>query len=152
MKYLGSILGFTKERNNDIMRVYRKKIAEASFVFLPAISELVANSPAERFYISPERAAAVVTSMDSGKPLPRMRSNKAELYGELYRRFVERKKLYPDKPAKTIMASIVVEPAPKFYLTPRSLQEIYFKIKNGWYEKQHDKIQDIDAARRERKA
>ena len=134
------------------MRVYRNKIAEASFIFLPAISELVANSPAERFYISPERAAAVVTAMDSGKPLPRMRSNKAEMYSEIYRRFVERKNIYPDKSTKDIVASIVIEPAPKFYLTPRSLQEIFFKIKNGWYEKQHNKLQGFGTACGEREA
>lgn len=49
MKYFGSILEFTRERNNDLMRAYREKLAEASIIVMPVIFELVAQSPASRF-------------------------------------------------------------------------------------------------------
>ena len=38
MKYFGSILDFTRERNADLMRVYRDKLAEASIIVMPVIS------------------------------------------------------------------------------------------------------------------
>lgn len=152
MKRFGSILDFTKERNNDIMKVYRKKIAEAGFIFLPAIFELVANSPAERFYVSPRRATLVISTMASGKPMPRMRSNKVEMFNEIYRRYQEKKKLCPEKSIKNIVPEIVYEPAPKFYLTARTLHIIVQRINNGWYDKHIANAQHICPAKGEREA
>lgn len=60
MKYFGSILDFTRERNADLMRVYRDRLAEASIIVMPVIFQLVADSPASRFWVSEERAAIVI--------------------------------------------------------------------------------------------
>ena len=76
MKYFGSILEFTRERNEDLMRVYREKLSEASIIVMPVIFELVAQSPSSRFWVSEERAAIVISAMAAGRPMPRMRKNK----------------------------------------------------------------------------
>ena len=66
MKYFGSILDFTRERNADLMRVYRDRLAEASIIVMPVIFQLVADSPASRFWVSEERAAIVISAMAAG--------------------------------------------------------------------------------------
>lgn len=69
MKPLGSVLAFTRERNAALLRAYRKQVGSARFIRLDEIGERVVNSPAERFWVSEERAAVVVSAMMRGKPV-----------------------------------------------------------------------------------
>lgn len=142
MKYFGSILDFTRERNADLMRVYRDRLAEASIIVMPVIFQLVADSPASRFWVSEERAAIVISAMAAGKPMPRMRSNKCEMFEEIYRRYLLMREDYPDKSVYELVTKIVNQPAPKFYLTPRTVGEFIYRIKNGWYDNQYDRYRD----------
>ena len=146
MKYFGSILDFTKERNADLMRAYRERLAEASVIVMPVIFELVAQSPASRFWVSEERAAIVISAMVAGKPMPRMRSNKREMFTEIYRRYLVMREVCPDKSVYELVTKIVNQPAPKFYLTPRTVGEFIYRIKNGWYDNQYDRYRDCKAA------
>ena len=149
MKYFGSILDFTKQRNADLMRVYRDRLAEASIIVMPVIFQLVADSPASRFWVSEERAAIVISAMAAGKPMPRMRSNKREMFEEIYRRYLLMRKDYPDKSVYELVTKIVNQPAPKFYLTPRTVGEFIYRIKNGWYDNQYDRYRDCRTTRGE---
>ena len=146
MKYFGSILDFTKQRNADLMRVYRDRLAEASIIVMPVIFQLVADSPASRFWVSEERAAIVISAMAAGKPMPRMRSNKREMFTEIYRRYLVMREDYPDKSVYELVTKIVNQPAPKFYLTPRTVGEFIYRIKNGWYDKSNDRYKDCRTA------
>lgn len=146
MKYFGSILEFTRERNKDLMRVYREKLSEASIIVMPVIFELVAQSPSSRFWVSEERAAIVVSAMAAGRPMPRMRKNKREMFEEIYRRFVVMHEQQPDKSVYELVALIVNQPAPKFYLTARTVGEFIYRIKNGWYENQYNRYRNCTAA------
>lgn len=142
MKYYGSILDFTKERNEDLMRAFREQLAKARFVVMPNIFELVAGSAASRFWVSEERATIVISAMIAGKPLPRMRSNKREMFEEIYRRYLLAREKNPQKSVYELVSKIVNQPAPKFYLTPRTVGEFIYRIKNGWYDKQYDRYKD----------
>lgn len=142
MKYFGSIMDFTAQRNDDLMRVYRKQLKDARFIIMPDIFELVANSPASRFWVSEERAAIVISAMWAGKPLPRMRSNKREMFEEIFHRFCVERELNPSASVYELVAKIVNQPAPKFYLTPRTVGEFIYRIKNGWYDKQFDRYRE----------
>jgi hypothetical protein len=145
MKYFGSILDFTKERNEDLLRVYREQLARASYIVMPEIFALVADSPARRFWVSEERAAIVVSAMLAGKPLPKMRSNKREMFEEIYRRFLILRSEHPKKSVYELVTAVVNQPAPKFYLTPRTVGEFIYRMKNGWYDNQFDRYrQDTD--------
>lgn len=146
MKYFGSILEFTRERNEDLMRVYREKLSEASIIVMPVIFELVAQSPSSRFWVSEERAAIVISAMAAGKPIPRMRKNKREMFEEIFRRFVVMHEQQPDKSVYELVALIVNQPAPKFYLTARTVGEFIYRIKNGWYENQYNRYRNCTAA------
>lgn len=139
MKYFGSVLNFTHLRNQDLMRAYRQCIAKADHIVMPQIFSLVAKSPASRFWVSEERAAVVISAMATGKPLPPMRHNKREMFLEIYRRYLIAKKQYPHKYTNELVAKIIQEPAPQFYLTPRTVGELIYRIKNGFYDKQYDR-------------
>lgn len=146
MKCFGSILEFTRERNKDLMRVYREKLSEASIIVMPVIFELVAQSPSSRFWVSEERAAIVISAMAAGRPMPRMRKNKREMFEEIFRRFVVMHEQQPDKSVYELVALIVNQPAPKFYLTARTVGEFIYRIKNGWYENQYNRYRNCTAA------
>ena len=130
------------------MRAFREQLALARFIVMPEIFELVAESPASRFWVSEERAAIVIAAMEAGKPLTRMRRNKREMFEEIFRRYLALRDLHPDKSLFELVSIVVHQPAPKFYLTPRTVGEFIYRIKNGWYDKQFDRYrQDIDGER-----
>lgn len=141
MKHVGSIFNFTHQRNQDLMRAYRLCLAKADHIVMPQIFSLVAQSPASRFWVSEERAAAVISAMAKRKPLPAMRHSKREMFLEIYRRYLIAKKQNPHKYTKELVAKIIQEPAPQFYLTPRTVGEIIYRIQNGFYDKQYDRYQ-----------
>lgn len=142
MKYYGSILDFTKERNQELLRVYQEKLSEAGYIIMPKIFEQVANSPCSRFWVSEERAAIVISSLLAGKSLPNMRKNKREMFDEIFRRFLAVREKYPEKSIYALAIMVVNQPAPKFYLTPRTVGELIYRIKNGWYDKQFNRYKD----------
>ena len=142
MKYYGSILDFTQERNQELMRVYQDKLSKAGYIVMPEIFEQVANSPCSRFWVSEERAAIVISSLLAGKILPNMRKNKREMFDEIFRRFLIVRERYPEKSIYALAIMVVNQPAPKFYMTPRTVGELIYRIKNGWYDKQFNRYRD----------
>lgn len=142
MKYYGSILDFTKERNQELLRVYQEKLSEAGYIIMPKIFEQVANSPCSRFWVSEERAAIVISSLLAGKSLLNMRENKCEMFDEIFQRFLVLREKYPEKSIYALATMVVNQPAPKFYMTPRTIGELIYRIKNGWYDKQFNRYKD----------
>lgn len=150
MKYYGSILDFTQERNQELMRVYQDKLSKAGYIVMPEIFEQVANSPCSRFWVSEERAAIVISSLLAGKILPNMRKNKREMFDEIFRRFLIAREQYPEKSIYALAIMVVNQPAPKFYMTPRTAGELIYRIKNGWYDKQFNRYKDYSQVNKEK--
>lgn len=147
-KHFGSIMDFARQRNDDIMRAYREQLALANYIIMPEIFKKVAEAPAKRFWVSEERAAVEVSRMLVGKPFSRMRTNKREMFKEIFRRYIALHDLHPDKSLFELVSIVVHQPAPKFYLTPRTVGEFVYRIKNGWYDKQFDRYRkDIGGER-----
>ena len=147
-KHFGSIMDFTRQRNDDLMCAYRQQLALANYIVMPEIFEKVAESPARRFWVSEERVAVEVSRMLVGKPFSRMRQNKREMFEEIFRRYLALRDLYSDKSLFELVSVIVHQSAPKFYLTPRTVGEFIYRIKNGWYDRQFDRYRkDIDGER-----
>lgn len=136
MKSFGSVLAFTRERNAALLKVYRQQVAATDNIRLNEIGEKIVNSPSPRFWVSEERAAAVVSAIMRGKPvLETMRPSKREMFSEIYRRVVELKKRHPDWRLCQLIFEVVNSPAPKFYMEASSALERLFKIRNGWYDR-----------------
>lgn len=134
MKPFGSSVEFTRARNADIMRVFRQKLVEAKTVRMLDIFKEVAESPSSRFWVSEERAAIVIASMQAGRPLPRMTDNKRRMFEEIYRRYSLLRKSNPHRSIIELASIVVHQPAPEFYFTPRSVGEFIYRIRNGYYD------------------
>lgn len=126
------------------MRVFRERLSSAKRVVMPEIFKQVAESPAKRFWVSEERASIVISAMLSGRPVPRMRDCKREMFEEIYRRVLVERKKHPGMTIYELVAKVVNQPAPKFYLTPRTVGEFICRVKRGWYEQFDRYRQDID--------
>lgn len=135
MKSFGSVLSFTRERNAALLKAYREQVDTTSFIRLNEIGEKIVNSPSPRFWVSEERAAAVMSAIMRGKPvLETMRSTKREMFEEIYKRVVALKEKHPDWHLCQLVFEVVNSPAPKFYMEASSALERLFKIRNGWYD------------------
>lgn len=135
MKSFGSVLDFTRERNAALLKAYREQVDAASFVRLNEIGEKIVNSPSPRFWVSEERAAAVVSAIMRGKPvLETMRPTRREMFEEIHRRVVALKEQHPDWHLCQLVFKVVNSPAPKFYMEVSSALERLFKIRKGWYD------------------
>ena len=128
-------MAFTRERNAALLKAYREQIEAVEFVRLNEVGERIVNSPAPRFWVSEERAAAVVSALMRGKPvLETMRPTKREMFEEIHRRVVALRELHPDWSLCLLVFKVVNSPAPKFYMKTSSALERLFKIRNGWYD------------------
>lgn len=135
MKRIGSFFEYEKQRNDDLLRAYRKDIETCKVIRMPEVWQRVANSPSVRFWVSEERAAIVVAQMMKGDRLSNMRPLKKEMYYEIFRRVRKQLRQYPQMSVLTACIKVVNSPAPKFYMTPKSVKVTIYKIKNQYFEK-----------------
>lgn len=138
MKYFGSTVEFTRQRNADIMRVFRQKLAEADFIRMDDICRQVAESPSSRFWVSEHRAAIVISAMESGRAVLCMTESKREMFAEIFRRYQLIRPQYPEMTILELASEIVNQPAPKFYFTPRTVREFICRIRNGYYDRKEE--------------
>ena len=120
------------------MRVFRQKLVEADFIRIDDICRQVAESPSSRFWVSAERAAVVISSMEAGRALPCLTEMKREMFNEIFRRYKNMRRLCTQESLLDLVAVIVNQPAPKFYLTPRTIREFVRRIRNGYYDRRHN--------------
>lgn len=132
------------------MWVYQEELSKAGYIVMPKIFEQVANSPCSRFWVSEERAAIVISTLLAGKVIPNMRKNKREMFDEIFRRFLIVREQYPEKSIYALAIMVVNQPAPKFYMTPRTVGELIYRIKNGWYDKQFNRYKDYSLIDKEK--
>ena len=124
MKKVGTKFEYTEQRNANLIAVYRKKLGECKVIKLGDVLKETVNEPSERFWVSEERAAAVMMKMMRGDELNDMSPMKREMFRDIYRRVREIKEKHPQKPIIEIVAVVVESPAPHFYLTPGSAKVI----------------------------
>lgn len=136
MKYRGSFLEFTHQRNADLIRAFRLQLLNHKHSDVASISRCIADMPSARFWVSEERAAIVLARMLKGIPLPEdMRQPKREMFCELFRRLKKLMLTTPGMPMRKMAAILVTSPAPKFYMAPSSIRETIYKIRNGYYDR-----------------
>ena len=135
MKHKGSIMECSVERAEDLLRAYRKCIEECRYIRMPDIYEKISKMPAAQFWVSSTRAALVISAMMKGEcNLYRMHPLKREMYEEIYRRVLELSELHPEMTITDLCADVVAQPAPKFYLTAKSIKVTICRIRKKWLE------------------
>ncbi|MCC8038853.1 MAG: hypothetical protein LIP02_12105, partial [Bacteroidales bacterium] len=96
MKSPGAISDFARDRDSDILDTCRRVMASVSHIRIADIALTVASSPARRFYVSEERATAVVCSMLKGRDtLARMVPLRREMFSEIFTRYKDLRSLHP---------------------------------------------------------
>ena len=143
MKYKGCILDYTNERNKELVDTLCRCLRNAKHIRMFDICKEVADSPCSRFWVSEERATIIISAMLAGRPMSKMRPNKREMFAEIYRRFVALRPLYPDRPMSELVSKIVHQPAPKFYLTYRTVNLMIQHVKNGWYQRKFNRYRQV---------
>lgn len=140
-----SCFEYMHERNEDLMRAYRKVLSQQfhsnESIILKNVFKEVAEMPAQRFWVSEERAKSVIQSMMHGNKLTHMGKQKKEMFREIYKRYKELKKQLPHMSIEEHITLVCNQQAPKFYLTSKSVKVIIYRIKSKWYEKQRLKLQ-----------
>lgn len=132
MKPIGSKFEYEDERDEDLFCTFRLLIEETSHIKLRDIYIQLVDMPAQRFWVSEERAAIVISDMFKGKSLKGMRPNKKEMFQEIFRRARELREKYPNKSIAEIAFDVVRQQAPKFYITPSSARILIYKAKEKW--------------------
>lgn len=126
------VFEYRSERDQDLLNAYRRQIALTSgLIRLREVMCRVVNSPSSRFWVSPERAMRVISSMEQGNRLEGMMRNKRIMFREIYRRvhLLRERPPYRQLPLVEVVQMVVEQPAPSFYMTPQSAIVIMHHIR-----------------------
>lgn len=134
-KSLGSTLEYTEDRITALMEEYDRYIASCEYIRMSEVFDHIVNQPCRRFWVSNIRAAVVVSRMLKGCKMNNMRSSKKEMFQEIFRRVCALKDVHPSMSLSQLVAEVVAQPAPKFYLTASTAKIMIYKAKKEWYAK-----------------
>lgn len=132
MKKTGDVYELKEERDAELLRTFRLHLMQDGMVRLPECAERTVMSPTSRFWVSRERATLVMYGLLRGKGLDSMSRTRREMYGEIFRRVLAAREEHPDWTVADLTDYVVRQPAPRFYLTPKSAVVILCRIRNGW--------------------
>ena len=117
MKSTGANFEYEKERNEDLLRAYRREIDRCERIDIE-IRKKIAKELMARF-----------TEKKKGDTLSYMRPLRREMFLEIYRRVLDIKSVRPELSLRACCAKAVCTPSPKFYMTPLSVRQTIYKIK-----------------------
>lgn len=132
MKRAGDKMVFTIERNADVKRAVRAALGRKDVVSMDQACSVAVMMPAQRFWVSEERACAVVSAMMRNiSTLDGMRGAKRRMYREIYRRVLMARKQNPEATLVDIVAEVIEQEAPEFYLEPMTARDIIYKSRRA---------------------
>lgn len=115
---------------DDLDSLYKKIVvqnsSEGRIMSRREICEIIANSPAPRLYLTPERARKLTFNFDKYRaPASSHKRGKAAMHAEFYRRYLE---LPKEMRSMTNIERIIGEPAPSFYLSAHRINKLLYKV------------------------
>lgn len=141
MKHKGAIMEYSKERMDDLMRAYDEYISSCDYIRMPEVYKIIVNMPSRRFWVSDIRVALVISAMIRGETdLNTMWPLKKEMYEEIYSRVLTLQEEHPELTISELCAKVIVQPAPKFYLTPGSAKIMVCKARKQWIQEKWKKL------------
>ena len=131
MKKKGSICEFTEERDSDLLKCFRRRLAQVHLINLDRIFAEVADMPARRFYVSEFRAAVVIRHHLRHGEWNVKGKRRREMFAEIERRVLAILQKYPDTRFDDALCEVINSPAPCFYLTARSCRTLLYNYIGG---------------------
>lgn len=132
MKKKGSTSDFARQRDRELYESFKQVLATSRGVALRDMFGMAAARPASRFWVSEERAAAVIGAMmrDGVEPATAgMFAGRRAMYEELFSRVIAKMTADPSLCMTHAVGEAVCEPAPCFYLTDKSAKVIIYRIR-----------------------
>lgn len=146
MKNKGAIMEYSRERLDDLMRVYDEYISSCKHIRMPEVYSKIVEMPARRFWVSDIRAALVISAMMRGET-HKMQPLKKEMYEEIYKRVLELRDSRPTLTISQLCAIVIAQPAPKFYLTAGSAKIMICKARKEWTKKKLARLLRLQSQR-----
>lgn len=125
MKKRKSICDYTLLRNSLLIRAFYARLGRDGKTINEIISDLAAM-PAPRFFISEERAYALLCTPDLESD-PRRLPRSIVMIKEIKSRVECLRRADPSLSLKQALSNVIYSPAPSFFLTPSSIKSIIYK-------------------------
>lgn len=127
----GTKLDFLDEMHTDLMQNFREVLSKnKKGMSVSELCEETVKRPARRFYVSVLQAYKVVSKIRKGNlhELDRMASYRKDMFLEINRMVDEclTRYEYATKPLIFIVAHVLSNRAPRFYISAESMRQLYF--------------------------
>ena len=114
-----SLRKILRGRKADLRTAFQhQKVAGAS-TMKQALQRAI-DSPTSRFWIRAEHAMNIVVHMQRHRSLRHLSPEKREMYQEIFTRYRRMKHECPAEPLLALCQRLVLQPAPKFYISLRT--------------------------------
>lgn len=131
MKKKGSICDYIAHRNEALVRAFKAEISRATIIDLDQIFRNVSRSPAERFFVSEQRAMVVITHKKRTGEWTLTTPLRVQMFEEIEHRADALLESGAVDNYEDAVYEAVNSEAPCFYLTPRSCRTIIYEaLKN----------------------
>lgn len=140
MKKRGSLMEYSEERIQSIMRVYDDYVSSCNYINITYICKQISTMPSPRFWVSSVWASKMMYAMFKGSQFKNMLPSKREMFQEIFRRVKALRKTHPDWTIKKCCKVVVEEPAPKYYLTEKSIMVMICKEKKRRFEERKKRL------------
>ena len=122
IRHVGNKIDHVEERDRAVYDEFKKRTSGSSdMIDLDMVSEEIAKAPSPRFWVSTERALAVVRELNRGRDISVAKPYRREMFLEIHRRVKELRERRPELALWDAVYIVVMSPAPEFYMSPRSV-------------------------------
>lgn len=125
MKRKGNKSDFTEARNKELRRAFfNNDIYSTSDENM----KRVLKTPASRFWVDPDRARDVISSVKKNPALlEKMKPEKERMYRALMAKYDEIRSIYPEKSRVECVSMAIYSGAPEFYMAASTARGILYR-------------------------
>lgn len=118
-------LFYREERDVDFFNACERVRAEEPMLSVSAIVSKAVLLPAKSFFLHRREYSSIVRRNGAGLP---KNDIKRQLHTEILNRYRTLKEENPDMPTLEITKIIAEQPAPRFYISERRAEDLYYKL------------------------